>query len=248
MLHRFIVILIVLFWASMTSLLVVRELYPGITRLNQVRPGHVTQLIFQHQQASDLQIHDGQTEVGFVHLQPVKNAKTGAQAIEAHGNLSINLPGGGRQRFSWVGAIEFDAIYQLQGIRLNLAFQQAGGQIEIQIDPNKKLARYTVKGGGSTSETAEFSLDDKGFAKLFGRMGLSAVPLPALQGGKPQISPPEFLTQTSSLQLNGETISTYLFTMKVEGQMIIEAHLSQLGHVLRAQIPLLGYKFAPQHL
>ena len=59
MLHRFLVILIVCFWLAMTSLLVVREWYPESTGLNAIPVNYVGQLVFQHQQSSDLQIFSG---------------------------------------------------------------------------------------------------------------------------------------------------------------------------------------------
>jgi hypothetical protein len=249
MIHRFAAMLIVIFWLCMTGLLVVREMYPEVTRLNHVPTSYVAQLIFQHQQPSDLQIYEGPKETGYIHLQPRRVAQTGAQILELHGNLGVELPGGGgRQRLSWVGAMEMDVNFRVQRIRLNLAFQQGGGQLEILVEPPRNIARYSVKMAGGVSETTELTLDEAGFSSLMAKAGLGTVALPQMRAAGAQMSGPEFTAQTSSLQLNGETVSTYYFSMKVEEQPIIEAHLSQLGQVLRAQIPLLGYKFAPQNV
>jgi hypothetical protein len=247
MIHRFAAMLIVIFWVCMTGLLVVRELYPEVTRLNHVPTSYVAQLIFQHQQPSDLQIYEGGKETGYIHLQP-RRARTGSQVLEIHGNLGVELPGGGgRQRLSWVGAMEMSATFQIQRIRMNLAFQQGGGQLEILVEPPRNIARYSVKAGRATSESTELTLDEAGFSGLLAKAGMGPVSLPQMKAVGAQMSP-EFTAQTSSLQLNGETVSTYYFSMKIEEQTIIEAHLSQLGQVLRAQIPLLGYKFAPQNV
>jgi glycine cleavage system regulatory protein len=59
---------------------------------------------------------------------------------------------------------------------------------------------------------------------------------------------PELSAYSSSTSLNGETVSTYLVTMKLSGQTLFEAHVSQLGQVLRAQMPLFGYKLAPHNI
>lgn len=246
MLHRLAALLIIIFWICMTGLLVVKETV--LTQLNNVPSGFVAQLIFQHQQSSDLQIYDGPKDSGYLHVQPSRKNETGAKIIDFHGNLGVNIPGGGRQRLSWMGNVDMDENFQIQKLRVNVAFQQGGGQVDVVVEPPKKIARYSVKTANSPIEQNQLSLDENGLSGLLGHAGLGPVSLPQLKAAGAQMSPPEFITQTSSLQLNGETVSTYLFIMKVEGQTIIEAHLSQLGQVLRAQIPLLGYKFAPQNV
>jgi hypothetical protein len=246
MLHRLAALLIIIFWICMTGLLVVKETV--LTQLNNVPAGFVAQLIFQHQQSSDLQIYDGPKDSGYLHVQPSRKSDTGAKIIDFHGNLGVNIPGGGRQRLSWMGNVDMDENFQIQKLRVNVAFQQGGGQVDVVVEPPKKIARYSVKTANSPIEQNQLSLDENGLSGLLSHVGLGPVSLPQLKAAGAQMSPPEFITQTSSLQLNGETVSTYLFIMKVEGQTIIEAHLSQLGQVLRAQIPLLGYKFAPQNV
>jgi hypothetical protein len=249
MIHRFAAMLIVIFWVCMTGLLVVRQMYPELTRLNDVPVSRVAQLIFQHQQPSDLQIYEGPKETGYIHLQPRRMAMSGAQVLELHGNLGVELPGGsGRQRLSWVGALEMDAGFRVQRLRLNLAFQQAGGQLEILLEPPRNIARYSVKTPGAPVQSSELTLDEAGFSSLLMKAGMGPLSLPQMKAAGAQLGGPQFTAQTSSLQLNGETVSTYYFSMKIEEQVLIEAHLSQLGQVLRAQIPLLGYKFAPQNV
>jgi hypothetical protein len=247
MLHRLAAMLIVIFWMCMTGLLVVREMYPEVTRLNHVPTSMVTHIIFQHQQPSDLQIYEGTKEIGFLHVQPRRVAQTGAQMLDLHGTLGVDIPGGGRQRLSWDGNIEMNSAFSMQRLRLNLSFQ-SGTRLEILVEPPKNIARYSVKTGSHAQETAELTLDEQGFTGLLARTGISPVSLPQMKAAGAAMTPPEFTAQTSNLTLNGETVSTFFFSMKIEGQSIIEAHLSQLGQVLRAQIPLLGYKFAPQNV
>jgi hypothetical protein len=248
MLHRLVATLIVIFWLSMTGLLVLREMYPEVTRLNDVPVGFVGRVVFQHQQPSDLQIYDSGTEVGNLRLQPRTNLRTGAFIVEIHGTLSVNLPGGGRQRMSWDGDLEMNQLFRIQRVDINLTIQQGGGQLHLVVEPPKNVAQYTLKNGGLNQEHSEFSLDEAGFTSLLNQVGVAAPALSQLKAATAQISAPTFNTQTSSLQLNGETVSTFLFSMKMDDQPIIEAHLSQLGQVLRAQVPLLGYKFAPQNV
>ncbi len=248
MLHRLTATLIVIFWLCMTSLLVVREMYPAITRLNDVPTSFVAQLVFQHQQPSDLIIYDSGQDSGFLHVQPRRVAKTGAQILDFHGNLMVNMPGSGRQRLSWVGSMEMNSSFRVQMFQVKVAFQQGGAQVELVIEPPKNIARYSVRVGGGKPDTSELTLDEAGFSTLLARAGIPAISLPQFRAAGTQMGPPVFNAQTSSLQLNGETVSTFYYSIKMEEQVILEAHLSQLGQVLRAQIPLLSYKFAPQNV
>src|SRR3954454_16932160 len=111
MLHRLTAIVIVIFWLCMTGLLVVREMYPELTRLNDVPTGYVARLIFQHEQASDLEIYEGARNVGNIHLQPRHNPENGDLLLEHHGALAVDIPGGIHQRLSWNGNLEMDSAF-----------------------------------------------------------------------------------------------------------------------------------------
>jgi hypothetical protein len=58
----------------------------------------------------------------------------------------------------------------------------------------------------------------------------------------------EVSAQSSSLVINGQKLETFLLSIKAGGQSVVEAHLSQLGQVLSAQVPVLGWKLTPLNL
>ena len=68
MLARFLSAAIILFWITMTVLLVRSELWPGQSTLRSVPIEHVAKLFWQHQQASDLSILRDNNRVGHLHL------------------------------------------------------------------------------------------------------------------------------------------------------------------------------------
>ena len=103
MLHRLAIILITGFWLVMTALLIVRELYPESTRLNQVPLSYVAQVAFQHQQSSDLRIFSSEKDPGFLHVQPHTLPGTGRRVLEFNGSVHFTLPTGKKQRVSWIG-------------------------------------------------------------------------------------------------------------------------------------------------
>lgn len=246
MLHRLTAILIVIFWLCMTGLLVVREIYPEFTRLNDVPIGYVTRLIFQHEQASDLEIFEGTRDIGNLHVQPRHNHETGDLLLEYHGALAVDIPGGIHQRLSWVGTLEMDANFHVKRVAAKIGFQQGTGQIDLLIEPPNHLANFTVKAGDGPTQQSPLPMNEEGLNTLMGQAGLGGMSLAQLKTATQEFGTPEFNAQTSSLQMNGESVSTYYLSIKMEGQTVLEGHLSQLGQVLKGQIPVLGYRLAPQ--
>ena len=245
MLHRVLVILIVGFWLAMTSLLVLRELYPESTSLNAIPVSYVGQLVFQHQQSSDLQIYSGNKEVGFIHVQARPISQTNKRELELHGNLSIGLPKGAQHRVSWVGSIQMTPQFEVERFRVDLSTQGPAHHLDIVVDCIADTATFALKAGEKTIDTTTVTLDEKGLATLIAKAGFNPAMLQqikAVGAGVPRL---EYSAKASSLVLSGEKLSTFLLTLKSGDQTFFEAHVSQLGQVLKAYSPMLGYKLSP---
>ena len=240
--------LIVGFWLAMTGLLVVRELYPDSTRLNNVPVSHVGRLLFQHEQPSELVVRDKQKEVGTFFIQPHANRETRERRIEFHGNLGINLPAAGKQRISWSGNAIMDDAFNVINLKVSLSTHDPIQGIELDIDNPTNLAKYVITNQGYELEKGSFTLDQDGLTSLLKRAGLPVAVFQSLLSGKQNAKAvPEVVSRLSSLKLNGETISTYVVSVNVSGQTLLEAHVTQLGQVLKASAPALGYKMYPQN-
>lgn len=246
MLHRILAMLIVGFWLAMTALLVVREQYPEATRLNSVPVSHVGSLLFQHTQVSDLQIYDDGKEVGYIHILP--QVEKGARSVRLQGNLAINALGGVKHRLAWGGTVSMGSKNELTRVDMTLSVQDQGTQLETKIDLATGLAQLEVRSGGHLVSQNTITLDRKGAAMLMERAGLDPALLQQITANSASAPTPELSAQTSTTRLNGESISTYLVSFKIGGQTILEAHVSQLGQIIRAQAPLLGYKLAPYNV
>ena len=242
MLHRLFVTFVVLFWAAMSGLLVVREFYPESSRLNELPVSYVGRLLFQHLQSSDLQIYDATREVGYLHLQPRLAEEGGARSVEFNGGVNLEIPGVGAHRISWVGSALLDERIQLTRLQLDVAIAASGGQLEIVLEPLAHKASYRVRDGKEAGALTTFTTDEKGVAALLAQLGVPPSLLAQLRTQTSAMPAPEFTAQQSSTTLNGESVSTYLFSMKMEEHVLFDAQLSQLGQVLRARVPLLGYK------
>jgi hypothetical protein len=248
MLHRLFAMLIVGFWLAMTGLLVVRELYPEASRLNEVPNGYVANLLFQHNQVSELQIYDAGKDIGYIHLQPNVSPDKQTRSIGYHGNITINPVGAGRQQLSWIGNAHFTSTNDLKLFRLMVSSEGGSNQLEIILDMVRKTADLEVRAGQRTVEKKVIPLDANGLTQLVQWTGVGALVAQSQQaiGAAPAIANEiRFSSHQSSTKLNGESVSTYLVTMTMGGQKLFEAHVSQLGQVLRAATPLFDYKLAP---
>ena len=248
MLHRLTIMLITGFWLAMTGLLVVRELYPEATRLNAVPAGYVGQLVFQHEQASDLRIFVSGKESGFLHIQPRNVAGTGSRNVELNGNINLTLPGDASQRIAWAAVFELNRDFSKKRLHLDLSMPEPGQHVDIVVDFAGKKATFGAKMGEHFVNETTFTLDEAGFGALMSRAGVPEMLMKQLKASQNEMPKIEFSGQSSSTVISGQKLSTFLLTLKAGGQNVIEAQVSQLGQVLSAQAPMLGWKFTSFNL
>lgn len=243
MIQRLTIVLITAFWLAMTGLLVVRELYPEATRLNAVPAGYVGLLVFQHEQASDLRIFVAGKEAGFLHIQPRNVAANGNRNIELNGSINLTLPGDVPHRIAWAAVFEMDHGFSQKRLHLDLSMPEPGHHMDIVVDFVGKKATFGAKVGNRLVNEAAFTLDEAGFGTLMSRAGVPEMLMKQLKASQSEMPKLEFSGQSSSTVISGQKLSTFLLTLKAGGQNAIEAQVSQLGQVLSAHAPMLGWKF-----
>ena len=248
MLHRLAVLLIIGFWLAMTGLLVVREMFPEAMGFNRVPVSHVGGLCFKHLQHSELTIYEAGTEAGRFYFEPKVNKLDHTRSLELQGHFFFHL-GGSRQRLSWSNCVlTLDGGGQVTRMTLNLDVSEVGREpirrLHLEIDNVAQKATYSLRADNALIDETTISLDKEGMAKVFERLGLDPVLFKQVQLSQHEAPKTEFDAQESSTKLNGEKISTYLVSMKVGGQTMFEAHVSLLGQIVRAKIPLLNFKLA----
>ena len=251
MLHRLAIILITGFWLVMTSLLVVRELYPESTRLNRLPLGYVAQVVFQHQQSSDLRVHSAEKtekDPGYLHIQPRTLPGSGKRILEFNGAVNFVLPTGKKQHVSWIGTHEMSAAFSSERLHLDLTTPEIGQHIDVVVDFIANTATFGTKVGEQVANVTAFTLDEAGFGMLMSRAGISPVILKQLKASQREIPKFEITAQSSALVIRGQKLETFLLSIKAGEQSVVEAHLSQLGQVLSAQVPVLGWKLTPLNL
>ena len=248
MLHRLAIILITGFWLAMTGLLVVRELYPEATRLNAVPVGYVGQLVFQHEQASDLRIFSSGKETGFFHIQPRNVAGSGGRDLELNGSINLTLPGRRPQHIAWAAVFGLSHDFAPERLHLDITTPEPGQHLDVTVDFPGKKASFGAKIGDQLVNETAFTLDEAGFAMLMSRAGMDPMMMRQLLASQGEIPKLEFSAQSSSTVISGQKLSTFLFSLKVGGQNVFDAQVSQLGQILSATAPALGWKLTPFNL
>ncbi len=248
MLHRITILLITGFWLAMTGLLLVREIYPEATRLNAVPLGYVGQIVFQHEQSSDLRIFSSDKETGFLHIQPRNFAGTAKRSLDMNGSVTLTFPGARGKRLAWSAQLELGGDFSAQRLHLDLAGQDAGQHVDVVIDFARKKAVFGTRFGDQTANETAISLDETGFSRLFQRAGIDPAMTRQLVASHTSMPRVEFGAQSSSMSIRGQKLSTFLLSLKSGGQTVFDAQISQLGQVLSANAPSLGMKFTPFNL
>ena len=241
MFHRAATLLIILFWLTMTGLLVRNELTPEGSRMREVPVGHVLKLLFLHSQPSNVHISTETAPVGHLHLLPRIDETTALRVLDFSGSVQLRAGTPVRQRLEWDGLLYLD---RTLGFR-QLAFRFKLGEptpLHGTIEVDAERAHVALRTNAMTLSERDYTLDEKGARELLGELGVDPAMLAALRGAKSELQPALHARQ-SSLLLHGERVETYLLALEQSGQTLAEFHLSQLGQLLHARTAF-GYTLA----
>lgn len=239
MLYRALLLLITGLFITMWTLLIRSEVEPGGNGLRALPVEHVLRGMFENDKPSQLVIHDGTQRVGTLRLTGQGEAADGSRAMQYFGNAQLELPGSGPQRSAWNGEIVVTPDWEVKSFSLSAASRGAAKdagpatQFELQLSPLNKTASYVLKSGPNVIDQQTFATDEAGLNSLLDHLEID--PLWRKQfrpghGPKPVIS-----ARQSSLVVENVKLETALLSVVVNGQTLIEVHLSQLGEVLQAR-------------
>jgi hypothetical protein len=237
--YRATAILIVIFWLTMTALLLRNEVKPADSALREVPAGHVVKLLLHHSNFSDLNIVSNKMRLGHLRIMPQPRTGSGMRTIDFKGNLLFLIPGVDRQRVGWSGEVDMDKDLAIRRFRLTITMHEPEKVTsEIVILPAEKVAHYELSTASGVLERQDYTLDENGAREVMHQVGIdpALLPLKSAAGGPP----PVIKAQQSFIEVHGERMDTYLVTVEMNGQTWIECHVDQLGHVVRATT-LLGY-------
>ena len=249
MIYRTAAIFIVLFWLTMTGLLVHQELRPGDSALLDVPVAHVVKLIFHHRQRSSLNIFSGPNmRLGQLVLEPSINDQMQSRDLKFYGDLQLFIPGGKRERVSWKGELNMDKALNTTRFQLNVNTSAASGvSSQIVVVPAENLARYElVSNSGMLLEQQDYTLDERGARAALEQIGIDPSMLPVAAKQRVEAAP-TIKARQSSLTVHDDRMDTYLVTMESNGQTLFECHVDQLGRIVHVST-LLGYTLVPDDI
>ena len=237
---RILALLITGFWVTMWTLLLQTEMEPQRAALREVPVGHVLKLFFHHQQASDLYLSSGANRIGHVRFHPQVRKEDGARIFDFSGSAQVVVPGAPRQRLSWSGEVELLPTMELSKLHLMSALRESTTKdvpettVIINIDAKTRDASYEIETGGERIDAQNFTLDEPGLRKLMDRLGIDPAVLQTVSA-QTKGSSPRFSAHRSSMKLNDEKVDTLQVTAEMNGQTLLELHVSQLGQVLHVK-------------
>ncbi|MDB6150890.1 MAG: hypothetical protein JWQ44_2338 [Chthoniobacter sp.] len=245
MLYRCVAALIIVFWLSMTGLLLRKELGPSDSALRAIPAEHVLKLMFRHGERSELTVYSDNQRIGRLRVHPQIRLEDSHRVLAINGNVQLAFPGFERKRWSWDGELEMDKLLGLE--RSHFVFttrERFAPSIEITLDHRARLLRYATRINGALATEAEFPLGEGG---AFGWLQQQLPPelLAALH--REGRVPPQLIASQSQLDFQGERIQTYLVALEQDGQRFIEVHVSELGKILQAKTAI-GYSAIPEEL
>jgi len=223
----------------MTALLLRNEVRPGSSALREVPPGHVVKLILHHHQKSELSITGEKTRLGRLEIVPLGRKEDGMREIAFKGYVFLNVPGGDRQRMGWDGEFEMDKDLTIHRFRMGVTMHEQGKlRSEVVVLPTENMAHYTLSSSTGVLEKQDYTLDERGAHDVMQQLGIDPSMVP--MGSTPKTQAPVVKAQQSSIDVHGERLDTYLVTVSMNGQTLMECHVDQLGRVVKAST-IFGY-------
>src|SRR5579862_7066622 len=161
MFYRAVAIFIVLFWLTMTSLLVHQQLRPGDSALREVPPAHVVKLLFMHHQSSNLNIYSDKLRLGQLVIDPSAHGED--RDIAFHGDLQILIPGGKRERIAWRGVLQMDKLLTTHRFQIAVdTHTPTDLTAEIVVVPTENVAHFKLSTPNGAVEQQDYTLDERG--------------------------------------------------------------------------------------
>lgn len=242
MIPRVLSALIVVFWLVMTSLLVRLEIDPDKSSVLAVPPTHVFNLMFTHEQTSELSIADSNgTTIGNLMLRPKTDPNLNERTLDFSGGFLVSTQTVRRQRVNWRGSLSLDHAYGMLHWEFDFDLREPATHVHINLNPQDHQIHYAIHQGGQLIEQSSLSPNEAGLNSLL-RDKLFLDPA-VIENFRGNFRPPTLSAKQTELSYRKEKIVAYLLTVKQGETELAEIHVSQLGQILLAKT-IFGYTFS----
>lgn len=239
MLYRALLLIITGVFITMWTLLIRSEVQPGGNSLRTLPVQHVLHELFLNEKASPLLIRDGTQTIGNLRISGRPEAPDGTRALEFFGSVQLSLPSANMQRSTWSGELVVTRDWEIQSVTLTTTTKEIAKsaapatQLDFTLSPLQKTASYVLKSDGELLDQQTFTMDEAGMNALLDHLGVDEMWRKELRPGR--APKPEISARQAWLTIDHTKLETYLLTVVLNGQTLIEAHVSQLGEVLQAR-------------
>jgi len=250
MIYRTVAVFIVLFWLTMTGLLMHQQMRPGNSALREVPVAHVVKLLFMHRadpeiSKSRLNIYSDKLRLGQLNITPDTGDRGQHRDLKFDGDLQILIPGGKREHIAWRGVLQMDKLLTIKRFQLAVdTHTPTDLTSEIVVVPEENIAHFQLSAPNGVVERQDYTLDERGARTALEQVGLDPTLLP-ISTKQPSAAALECKARQSSLDVPGGRMDTYLVTVESNGQTLLECHVDQLGRIVRATT-LLGYTLSAE--
>jgi hypothetical protein len=247
MLYRIVAICIVLFWLTMTGLLIHQEVRPGDSVLREVPPAHVMKLIFMRRKPTSLDIYSDKLRLGHLNMIPGVGADGQMRNLKFDGDLQLLVPGAKRERIHWEGRWEMDKLLTTKTFELTVTTHTPVElKTTIEVVPAENVAHFEMRAANGANQHQDYTLDERGMRTALEQTGIDPSLLPVSM--KPQTAASfDIRARQSTLNFPGGQIDTYLVTVETSGQTLLEFHVDALGRIVQADT-LLGYRLVSESM
>lgn len=244
--HRAGAAFIVVFWLVMISLLLRLEISPDQSGILTVPASHVFNLMFAHQQTSELFITDSRREhIGNLTLRPKTDPRLDERSLGFGGGFLFKMPNTRCRRINWNGSLTMDRAFKTLHWEFDFDFREPDTHVHASLNPGDHQIHYKIKQGGQIIEQSSFPADDPG-VNSFLRDKLLFDP-GVVENFRSNLNPPTLTAKQTELKYRKEKIAAYLLTVRQGEIVLAEIYVSQLGQILTAQT-IFGCTFSAEDM
>lgn len=243
MINRLFYIGIVGFWLTMTTLLVRMQIAPADSSVRQIPPGHILRVMFEHEQASDLNISSGGLRYGSIVVRPFLEPKD--ERVLFFGGSSLLRAGYLPQdRLSLEGRIFLDSDFKMVRAHGSLGLRKAGLDLTYNYDRAAQTFTYSLQEYGRTLRAETIPLDRRGLNQML--LTLQVDPA-IIDSAVVSTGEPTLTARFAKFDFRDEKVDAYCLVLKRESTTLAEIYVSQLGQILQVKTPF-GLQLAPSEL
>ncbi len=227
---------IVVFWLAMTALFLRTELYPERRAAwLEIPPAQVLDLLFLHQENSELFIHSGGTPLGVLHVVP-RIPEDGLRHLDLRGDFLLRIPGMESQRAYFGFSFQMESDNRLRGLDIDLSLRRPAFQIAIHIDPVGRSYHSQTFEGDTLAAKHSGTFDSLLAEPALESFGIGPEQIQA-RASQLLSNAPELTARTGELRMGGEKIAVFFLTIKNGESGEIRIAVNQIGRVLRVDTP-----------